>query len=58
MDVHNPNVAVPIGITCRLCERMDCEQRAFPPMHRKLGIDENLRGKSFYTPAPPDGTAS
>ena len=58
VDVHNPNVAVPIGITCRLCERMDCEQRAFPPMHRKLGIDENLRGKSFYTPAPPDGTAS
>ncbi len=57
VDVHNPNVAVPIGITCRLCERMDCEQRAFPPMHRKLGIDENLRGKSFYTPAPPDGTA-
>ena len=57
VDVHNPNVAVPIGITCRLCERMDCEQRAFPPMHRKLGIDENLRGKSFYTPAPGDGTA-
>ncbi len=51
VDVNNPNAAVPIGITCRLCERMDCEQRAFPPIHRKLGIDENVRGASFYTPA-------
>ena len=57
LDVNNPKAAVPIGITCRLCERMDCEQRAFPPIHRKLDIDENLRGKSFYMPARPDGTA-
>ena len=48
LDVHNPDAAVPIGITCRLCERTDCEQRAFPPIHRKLGIDENVRAASFY----------
>jgi predicted transcriptional regulator/transcriptional regulator with XRE-family HTH domain len=48
LDVHNPNAAVPIGITCRLCERTDCEQRAFPPIHRQLGIDENVRDVSFY----------
>jgi predicted transcriptional regulator/transcriptional regulator with XRE-family HTH domain len=52
LDVHNPNAAVPIGITCRLCERMDCEQRAFPPIHRRLGIDENVRASSFYSSAP------
>ena len=57
LDVNNPKAAVPIGITCRLCERMDCEQRAFPPMHRRLGVDENVRGRSFYTPPPPGGTA-
>ncbi len=57
VDVNNANAAVPIGITCRLCERMDCDQRAFPPIHRKLGIDENVRGTSFYTPARPDRTA-
>ena len=34
IDVHNPSAAVPIGITCRLCERTDCEQRAFPAIHR------------------------
>ncbi len=54
IDVENLNAAVPIGITCRLCERMDCEQRAFPPIHRRLGIDENVRGASFYTPAKPE----
>jgi predicted transcriptional regulator/DNA-binding XRE family transcriptional regulator len=48
IDVNNAHAAVPIGITCRLCERTDCEQRAFPPIHRKLGIDENVRGVSFY----------
>ena len=52
LDVHNPNAAVPIGITCRLCERTDCDQRAFPAIHRKLGIDENVRGSSFYSRRP------
>jgi predicted transcriptional regulator/transcriptional regulator with XRE-family HTH domain len=51
LDVENPKAAVPIGITCRLCERLDCDQRAFPPIQRRLGIDENVRGASFYTPA-------
>jgi predicted transcriptional regulator len=40
--------AVPIGVSCRLCERMDCRQRAFPPMHHRLDVDENVRGLSFY----------
>ncbi|NNE42648.1 MAG: DUF2083 domain-containing protein, partial [Gemmatimonadetes bacterium] len=39
---------VPIGVSCRLCERMDCRQRAFPPMHHQLAVDENVRGLSFY----------
>ena len=52
LDVHNPSAAVPIGITCRLCERTDCDQRAFPPIHRMLGIDENVRGSSFYNRGP------
>ncbi|NTW84942.1 MAG: DUF2083 domain-containing protein [Holophagaceae bacterium] len=39
---------VPIGVTCRLCERTDCEQRAFPPMQQAFKIEENLRRTSFY----------
>ena len=50
-DLDNLEAAIPIGTTCRLCERMDCEQRAFPPLMHGLTIDENVRGKSFYAPA-------
>ena len=41
---------VPVGLTCRLCERMDCEQRAFPPLQHPLQVNENVRGVSFYAP--------
>ena len=50
-DLDNTDAAVPIGTTCRLCERLDCEQRAFPPLHYGLMVDENVRGPSFYAPA-------
>lgn len=50
-DLDNLEAAVPIGVTCRLCERLDCEQRAFPPMQHGLKVDENMRGRSFYAPA-------
>jgi predicted transcriptional regulator/DNA-binding XRE family transcriptional regulator len=49
-DLDNMDAAVPIGTTCRLCERVDCEQRAFPPMQHGLKVDENVRGRSFYAP--------
>jgi predicted transcriptional regulator/DNA-binding XRE family transcriptional regulator len=41
---------VPVGVTCRLCERMDCEQRAFPPLQHPLKVNEHVRGVSFYAP--------
>jgi predicted transcriptional regulator/DNA-binding XRE family transcriptional regulator len=49
-DLGNTDAAVPIGTTCRLCERLDCEQRAFPPLQYGLTVDENIRGASFYAP--------
>ncbi len=49
-DLANLEAAVPIGTTCRLCERVDCEQRAFPPLQHGLKVDENVRGRSFYAP--------
>ena len=50
-NLENLDAAVPIGTTCRLCERMDCEQRAFPALQYGLRINENVRGASFYAPA-------
>ena len=50
-DLDDPKAAVPVGISCRLCERTDCEQRAFPALQHRLQIDENSRAVSFYAPA-------
>lgn len=37
-----------VGIACRLCEREDCAQRAFPPLNRKLDTDPHLLRASPY----------
>jgi hypothetical protein len=50
-DLANLAGVVPAGITCRLCERMDCGARAFPSIQRPLTLDENVRGLSFFAPA-------
>jgi predicted transcriptional regulator/transcriptional regulator with XRE-family HTH domain len=55
MDLSNLAAAVPIGISCRVCERTDCRARAFPSLHHPLQLDENVRGVSFFTPAPRAG---
>lgn len=49
-DLAHPATAVPVGITCRLCERLDCRARAFPSVHQPLTVDENVRGISFFAP--------
>jgi predicted transcriptional regulator len=50
LDIQNLAAAVPIGITCRLCERADCTARAVPSLGGSLRIDENVRGVSFFAP--------
>jgi predicted transcriptional regulator len=50
IDLDNHEIATPVGVTCRLCERADCEQRAFPSMKHPLAVDENVRGVSLYAP--------
>ncbi|MEW7978342.1 MAG: short-chain fatty acyl-CoA regulator family protein [Candidatus Sedimenticola endophacoides] len=32
----------------RVCERRDCPQRAFPPLSRRLSINENSRSAYPY----------
>lgn len=51
MNLEKLDTAVPVGVTCRLCPRMDCEQRAVPPLQHPLKVDENVRGLSFYAPS-------
>jgi predicted transcriptional regulator/transcriptional regulator with XRE-family HTH domain len=42
LDLDNPDAALPVGVTCRLCERQNCLQRAFPPVLQSL-VSESLR---------------
>lgn len=50
IDLEGHGAVVPVGLTCRLCDRMDCEQRAFPPLQHPLEVNEHVRGVSFYAP--------
>lgn len=40
LDLGDPAAAIPIGAGCKVCERPSCPQRAFPPLGRKLLVDE------------------
>ena len=40
LDLGDPAAATPIGAGCKVCERPNCPQRAFPPIGRKLLVDE------------------
>jgi hypothetical protein len=50
VNLDSPEAVVPVGLTCRLCERVDCEQRAFPPLQHPLQVNTDVRGVSFYAP--------
>ncbi|MFC3579357.1 helix-turn-helix domain-containing protein [Sphingomonas hylomeconis] len=40
--------ATPIGISCRLCPRDNCDQRAFPPADRGIAVNPDVRGTVPY----------
>ena len=48
LNLTDKKTETPIGVNCRTCDRMDCQQRAFPPLHKKFDIDLNKRGISVY----------
>ena len=52
VDLENPDTCIPVGVSCRVCERTDCEQRALPSIKVPLRVDANVRGASLYAPVP------
>ncbi|MFE2009000.1 short-chain fatty acyl-CoA regulator family protein [Streptomyces sp. NPDC059491] len=52
LDLDSAAAATPIGMGCRVCERLDCPQRAAPPLGRPLRIDQNT---SNFVPYPVAG---
>jgi len=48
LDFSNPDIPTPIGMGCRVCERTQCVQRAFPYIGRELDVNENVSSVSPY----------
>jgi len=48
INISDKTSEIPIGVSCRTCDRLDCSQRAFPPLHKKFDVDINSRGVSVY----------
>jgi len=49
LDLARPGAFAPIGISCRICERTACHQRAVPPLERRLRVDPDRRDLLPYT---------
>ncbi|HEY5842991.1 MAG TPA: acetate metabolism transcriptional regulator RamB [Mycobacterium sp.] len=48
LDLSGDITATPIGAGCRVCERDNCPQRAFPALGRALDLDEHRSTVSPY----------
>lgn len=48
LDLKAAPAATRIGISCRICPRPDCDQRAFPPSDRPISVDPDSRGVVPY----------
>ncbi len=52
LDLGDPEAATPIGMGCKVCERAQCPQRAFPFIGRPLEVDVNQSRFTPYGAAP------
>ena len=51
MPFANPaKMAVPVGTSCRFCERVDCNQRAAPSYKFAFRVDEYVKKDNFFSP--------
>jgi len=48
IDLGNISQIVPIGVGCRICPRMACEQRVQPPADHRFKINQSEHPESLY----------
>ena len=48
LDLASAHAATRIGASCRICPRIDCDQRAFPPSDRTIIVDPDHRSVVPY----------
>ena len=46
--LRTDGIATPIGTSCRICPRQNCDQRAFPPAASEIRIDPDVRAPVPY----------
>jgi predicted transcriptional regulator len=44
LDITARSAFDPIGVSCRICDRAECVQRAVPPLKSRLAVDHDRRG--------------
>lgn len=50
MPFSDPKMAIPVGVSCRFCERTDCNQRAAPSLKFRFKVDEYIKKDNFFSP--------
>ncbi len=48
IDARKPSVIVPIGLSCRTCEREFCQHRGEPPIGRSIKFDPNSKSIGHF----------
>ena len=48
LDLTDPDIAVPIGAGCKVCDRRDCAQRAFPQIGEAVHVDLDRTSRLPY----------
>ncbi|WP_428350026.1 short-chain fatty acyl-CoA regulator family protein [Lichenifustis flavocetrariae] len=43
IDLRDGSNIARIGVSCRICERLECHQRAFPPYDASITVDPHRR---------------
>ena len=49
LDLKSPPARSPIGVSCRVCERLHCAQRAHPPLNHRLRVEDHVRRAVPFT---------
>ncbi|MDZ7874005.1 MAG: short-chain fatty acyl-CoA regulator family protein [Rhizobium sp.] len=49
LSLDDPAARTLIGVGCKLCERKECPQRAFPPVARGFAVDETVASFAPYS---------
>jgi XRE family transcriptional regulator, fatty acid utilization regulator len=50
MPYADAKMAIPVGVSCRFCERTDCNQRAAPSYRFAFSFDEYTKKECFFSP--------